>query len=147
MLLFPLWIQGAIALTIGSVPRRTVFELPQFDWLFIFNNQWKWRNSGTILLLVQRPPGSQSYSCNDRFEGLQKNCECRVWFASVNATYFSWISDVIGNAFDFPILFHKLNTLTKQLHEHQSKVGRFSKISAIESGVTPLRFAALTISI
>ena len=41
--------QGAVALTIGSVPRRTVFELRQFDWLFIFNNQWKSRHSGTIL--------------------------------------------------------------------------------------------------
>ena len=41
--------QGAVALTIGSVPRRTVFELRQFDCLFIFNNQWKLRNSGTIL--------------------------------------------------------------------------------------------------
>ena len=41
--------QGAVALTIGSVPRRTVFEWRQFDWLFIFNNQWKLRHSGTIL--------------------------------------------------------------------------------------------------
>ena len=41
--------QGAVALTIGSVPRRTVFEWHQFYWLFIFNNQWKWRHSGRIL--------------------------------------------------------------------------------------------------
>ena len=41
--------QGAVALTIGSAPHRTVFELRQFDWLFIFNNQWKRCNSGTIL--------------------------------------------------------------------------------------------------
>ena len=40
---------GAIALTIWWVARRIVFELRQFDWLFIFNNQLKWRNSGTIL--------------------------------------------------------------------------------------------------
>ena len=40
---------GAVVLTIGSVPRRTVFELRQFFWLFIFNDRWKWRNSGTIL--------------------------------------------------------------------------------------------------
>ena len=40
-------VEGAV--TMGSVPRRTVFELRQFDWLFIFDNQWKWRNSGTIV--------------------------------------------------------------------------------------------------
>ena len=39
----------AIALTIGSVPRRTVSEWRQFDRLFIFDNRWKWRNSGSIL--------------------------------------------------------------------------------------------------
>ena len=47
--LYSCWMQGAVALTIGSVPRRTILELRQFDWLFIFNNQWKWRNSGMIL--------------------------------------------------------------------------------------------------
>ena len=32
-------------------PTRIVVEWRQFDWLFILNNQWKWRNSGTILPL------------------------------------------------------------------------------------------------
>ena len=40
---------GGVALTVGSVPRRIGPKLRQFDWLFIFNNQWKWRNLGTIL--------------------------------------------------------------------------------------------------
>ena len=32
---------GAVALTLGSVPRRTVFKLRQFHLSFIFNNQTK----------------------------------------------------------------------------------------------------------
>ena len=41
---------GAVALTVGSVQRRIIPNLCQFHWLFIFNNQKKWRNNlGTIL--------------------------------------------------------------------------------------------------
>ena len=40
---------AVVALTIGSVPRRIVPKLRQFQWLLIFNNQLKWRNLGTIL--------------------------------------------------------------------------------------------------
>ena len=42
-------VQGAVALMVGSVPRRIVFKLRQSNWSLIFNNQWKWRNLGTIL--------------------------------------------------------------------------------------------------
>ena len=38
--------QGAVALTVGSAPRRNVFK---YVLLFIFDNQYKSRNSGTIL--------------------------------------------------------------------------------------------------
>ena len=58
--------QGAVALPIGSVPRRTVFEWPQFDWLFI-NFSTTNENDvilgrfyvGPILPLVQWPPVTQ----------------------------------------------------------------------------------------
>ena len=42
-------IQEAVALVVGSVPRRIVPKLDHFHWLLFFNNQWKWRNLGTIL--------------------------------------------------------------------------------------------------
>ena len=41
--------QGAVALTVGSVPRRIVPKLRHFHRLLKMNNQLKWRNLGTIL--------------------------------------------------------------------------------------------------
>ena len=52
--------QGAVALTVRSVPRRIVPEWRHFHWFLKINNQSNWRNSktvlyvGPILLLVQR---------------------------------------------------------------------------------------------
>ena len=40
---------GAVALKAGSAPRRNVPKLRQFNLLFIFNNQWDWRNLATTL--------------------------------------------------------------------------------------------------
>ena len=55
-------IQGAVAVMVGSVPRRIVPKLLQFHRLFIFNNQWNWCNLGTTLPLVQRPPWFFTFS-------------------------------------------------------------------------------------
>ena len=41
--------QGAVALTVGSVPCRIVPKLRRCHWFFIFNNQWKRCNLATIL--------------------------------------------------------------------------------------------------
>ena len=40
---------GAVALKVGSAPRRNVPKVRQFNLLFIFNNQWNWRNLATTL--------------------------------------------------------------------------------------------------
>ena len=40
---------GAIALTVGSVPRTIVPKLGHFHWLLKMNNQLNWHNLGTIL--------------------------------------------------------------------------------------------------
>ena len=42
-------LQGAVALTVGSVPRKTVLELRNFHWLLKMNNQSDWRDSKTVL--------------------------------------------------------------------------------------------------
>ena len=57
-------ILGAVALTVGSVPRRIIPELRHFHWLLKMNNQsidviQKRSYVGAILLLVQRPPAAQ----------------------------------------------------------------------------------------
>ena len=41
--------QGAVALTVGSVPRRIVPELRHFHWLLKMNNRSNRRNSKTVL--------------------------------------------------------------------------------------------------
>ena len=71
--------QGAVALTVWSVPRRIVPKLRHFHWLLKMNYQWKWRNLGTILPLVQRP--SDHHTNIDIFHRLHtiwviKKCCC-----------------------------------------------------------------------
>ena len=78
--------QGAVALTVGSVPRRIFLKLRQFHWLFIFNNQWKWRSTlGTILrgtdptvsATVQRPPECPPFRTHSELPGQRKRPTAR----------------------------------------------------------------------
>ena len=80
---------GGVALTVGSVPSRIVPKWRQFDWLFLFNNQRKWRHLGTILRgtdpTVSAPapiPVGSRFCClrlpRQRSDLLAPRCQLRV---------------------------------------------------------------------
>ena len=49
---------GAVALTVGSVPRRIVPELRHFHWLLKMNNQSNWRSNTKTILRGTDPTAS-----------------------------------------------------------------------------------------